>query len=363
MRVVLVVSAFSPAIGGVERHVEQLAAGLAARGDEVTVATHRLRPGAPPVERRDDGVLVRRFPLTVPAANYRFSAALGGYLRASRDRFDVVHVHSYHTLVGLSALLAGAGPLVLTPHYHGTGHTPFRALLHRPYRVLGRRLLERSRAVVCVSRAEALRLAADFPAARDRIVVIPNGTRLPAPSARALAECPAGAGDVASIGRLEHYKRNDLLVEAIARVPAPARLVLVGEGPARTALARQAERLGVGDRVTLTGRLPGDDLAAVLARAGVVASMSEHEAFGLSVADGLAAGARVVASDLPAHREVAALTDRPAVTLVPPGDVARLAGALAGAVAAGRPAHPARLPSWEDVVTRTRAVYTEEGLR
>jgi len=358
VRIALVVSAYDPAVGGVETHVRHLADGLVAGEDDVTVVTHRLGADWPDEERRGR-LVVRRFPLTVRAVDYRFSTSLGSFLRSARDAFDVVHVHSYHTLVGVNALLARAGPLVVTPHYHGTGHTRFRAALHHPYRAVGGRVLRSSRAVVCVSRAEARWLAADFPDVRGRIVVIPNGTRAPGDAG---GSAVAGPGDVVSIGRLEDYKRGDLLVEAVHRLPAPARLVLVGTGPAGDRLAALARHLGMADRVVLAGRLPEDDVAATLHRAGVVASMSEHEAFGMGLADGLAAGARAVASDIPAHREVVALAGPgAAATLVTPGDVAGLAAALGAALAAGRPDRPSRLPSWEDVVFRTRALYSEVG--
>jgi glycosyltransferase involved in cell wall biosynthesis len=357
VRVALIVSAYEPAVGGVERHVQSLATGLSAAGDHVTVVTHQLDRRALRVEERD-GVTIRRFPLTVPAANYRYSAALGVFLRRHRRQFDAVHVHSYHTLVGLSAVLAGMDRMVFTPHYHGTGHTAFRALLHKPYRLIARRLMGRSDTIVCVSRAEAALIGADFPASADRVLVIPNGTRVATPSADALREAAAGPGDVVSVGRLEEYKRHDLLVRAMALLPRPARLVIVGQGPARDALQRLAVQLGLADRVVLTGRLSQDGVDAVLASAGVVASMSELEAFGLSVADGLAAGARVVASDIAAHREVVAMgSDTGAARLIHGADPRAVAVALRQGLADGRPQRPAHLPTWEDVVVRTRRVY------
>jgi glycosyltransferase involved in cell wall biosynthesis len=360
MRIALVVSAYAPAVGGVENHVRQLATGLAAR-DDVTVVTHLLDPKHPPAES-DDGVEIRRFPLTVSATNYRYSTALGRFLRRDGKDFDVVHVHSYHTLVGVNALLAGVDPLVFTPHYHGTGHTKFRALLHKPYRFVGERVIRRCRAIVCVSRAEAAQVSADFPGSAGRVVVIPNGTSPSHPSTDALRSSPAGPSDVVSVGRLETYKRTDLLIRAVASLPPPTRVIVIGDGPARPHLENLVHDLRLDDRVVLAGRLPQETVNAALGGTGVVASMSEHEAFGLSVADGLAAGARVVASDLPAHREVAALGGRPdLVTLVPGGDPEALARAVGAALRAGRPPHPARLPSWDDVVRQTRDVYAEVG--
>ena len=176
MRIGIVANAYHPDIGGVETHVKRLCAGLLAAGDEVEVITqHRSRS-----EETVDGVLVRRFPLTVKAANYRLSMGLWRWLRRNADRYDVLHAHSYHALAALPAALTNRTPLVFTPHYHGTGHSRLRAALHPLYRPLGRRIVARAGRVICVTKAERELLVSHFPEARDRMVVVPNGTD-PAP--------------------------------------------------------------------------------------------------------------------------------------------------------------------------------------
>lgn len=368
-RVALVTTAFAPAVGGVEHHVGRLAAGLVAAGDDVTVLTHRLSEDDPEHEVRDDGVRVRRFPQVVSATDYRWSAVLLRHLWQHRDRYDVVHAHSYHALAALNATLSGARPLVFTPHYHGTGHTRFRALLHTPYRLLGRQIVRRSQALICVSEGEADLVRADFPWAADQIVVIPNGAQRPTPSAQAAARSAVTSRDVVTVGRLVEYKGVDRLVAAVPHLPQDVRLVVVGDGPDRERLAALAEQAGVASRVRLLGRVDDDDLAAALTRGGVVASLSRHEAFGLCLADGLAAGAPVVASDIPAHREVLRLAGLAAqdveTSLVPAGtdgddphtNAPALAAALSAALERGRSTAASPLPTWTEVVDRTRAVY------
>jgi glycosyltransferase involved in cell wall biosynthesis len=162
-------------------------------------------------------------------------------------------------------------------------------------------------------------------------------------------------------GRLHPYKRVDRVLEAFALVPAPARLVVLGDGPAGAELRSRAA--GLGGRAGFEGTVSRDVLGRWLATADVYVSLSEQEAFGIGVAEGAAAGARVVASDIAAHREIAALAPG-RVDLVPAGAVAAdVAGALRRALAAGRPAGaPHGIPSWDEVATRTAAVY-EEAVR
>ena len=95
-------------------------------------------------------------------------------------------------------------------------------------------------------------------------------------------------------------------------------------------------------------------------QATVVASASDHEAFGLTLTEGLASGARVVASAIPAHAEVARLAGPSApVRLVDPRDTKKFADLLAESLRAGRvSASDLKLPSWAEVIADTRDLYT-----
>lgn len=355
MRIAQVVSSYPPQIGGVETHVSHLAAGLADGGDQVTVLTYQ--PGGCPAEEWLSGVRVLRFPLAVNAGVCVVSPALSRYLRSHLTDFDLLHAHSYHALAGHAALPVRL-PFVFTPHYHGTGHTRLRALLHHLYRPAGARLLRAAEAVICVSDAERSLLARDFPAVACKAVTVPNGTeRKPLPPGT--GEGAAGEPVVLSVGRLERYKNLDLVIAAVAALPLAAALVVVGDGPDRARLERYARAAKPSRPVVFTGRITGPALGQWLARAGVVVSASDHEAFGITLADGLAAGARVVASDLPAHAELARRAGaHELVRLVDPRDTGQFAAALRQALHEGRVAQgELALPSWADMVAATRELY------
>lgn len=354
MRIAQVVSSFSPHVGGVETHVARLSQGLCERGDQVTVLTHGT--GASPARDRIGAVEVLRFPLAVKLGVYTLSPALFRYIARHRGDFDVIHGHSYHTLVSHSAIRTGL-PFIFTPHYHGTGHTPFRAFLHRLYRPAGARLFGAAAAVICVSGAEHALVIKDFPVAAGKVVTIPNGTD---------RREPARAGDhpgvpvVLTVGRLERYKNVHLIIDAFRALPAPAVLVVVGDGPDRRRLEQHARESRTGWPVVFTGKIPGTVLDQWFARAHVVVSASDHEAYGLTLADGLAAGAQVVASAIPAHTEVAARAGSGApVSLIDPRDRQRFTGTIAACLRTGRPRNSElRLPSWADVAEATREVYS-----
>jgi glycosyltransferase involved in cell wall biosynthesis len=353
MRIAMVCAHYAPFTGGVESHVEEIARRLAARGETVEVLTHHDEPGQPAAEDRD-GVLVRRHKVPVTSQHFALSPALWATLARERRRYDVVHAHGYHSAAPLAAAMAGVAPLVFTPHYHGTGHSPFRKAVHIPYRAAGARIAARSGRIICVSGAEADLFLRHFPAARPRVTVIPNGVDLDRITS---AEPLPDAGTVVITGgRLQSYKQVDRVIEAMALTPPGLRLVITGDGPERLALEALTDRRALRGKVQFLGRADTGLLYRWYASAAVFCSMSSNEAMPVTILELLAAGARVVASDIPAHRDIRDRTGG-AITLVPLDAsprvlAAALEYALGEPVAAGQ-----RIPTWDEVTAQTLGVY------
>ena len=353
MRIALVSAHYAPFAGGVESHVEEIAKRLADRGESVEVLTHQDDPGLPDVEMRE-GVLVRRHRVPVPSRHFGVSPAVWAALVRHRNRYDVVHAHGYHSAAPLAATMAGASPLVFTPHYHGTGHSPLRKAIHIPYRAAGAAMAARSRRIICVSRAEADLFLTHFPSARARVTVIPNGVDLERITA---AEPFPDAGPVVLTGgRLQSYKQIDRIVEAMALTPPGLRLVVTGDGPERGALEALADERGVREKVRFIGRVEPDTLYRWYAGADVFCSMSSNEAMPVTILELLAAGARVVASDIPAHRDIRERTAG-AIALVPLDAGPEVLARALGHALNESPAPAQRIPTWDEVTTQTLDVY------
>ena len=365
--IALISPRYAPEIGGVERVVEMTALGLARRGVDVEVITTDPTGRLPRLERRD-GVTVRRFRTVANDAIYFVSPGLGFWLLQHARRFALLHVHSYHTPLLVQAALTSrrAGlPLVVTPHYHGTGHSPVRRALHGPYRPIGGWALRQAARITCVSEAERALLYQHF-GPRLPVEVIPNGVEVDE-----LASARAAAGTtsrrpaslrVLSVGRLAAYKQTDRAVKALQHLPPEAEVTVVGQGEIAIELRQLAHTLGVAARFHLPGQVTREELIDQYGCADVAVSMSRHEAFGLSVLEALVAGLPVVASDIPAHREVAAFAPEGRVRLISPdchpGD---LASALQSAAAAGRVGSIDNwpLPTWEQSADVTARCYAD----
>lgn len=355
LRALLVTPRFRPAVGGVEAHVEGIAAGLRQTGAHVTVVTQAAAAGS----RTDpDGVHVVELREAVRSQAYPVAPGLFPWLRRHAGEHDVVHAHSYHAAPALAAAVATPGALVFTPHYHGGGHTAFARLLHLGYQHAGRRIFRRADAVIAVSHAEAELIAAHHPAVADRISVVPNG--VDAERIRAAEPFDLDHPVVLVIGRLEPYKRVDAVVRAMAGRASDAELVVIGDGPGRSGLEQLAR--GLGTRATFAGRVDAATLHRWLRSAAVVVSASRHEAFGLTLLEGLTAGARVVASDIPAHREVGERFGPPGGVVVvdPAAPAGQLREAIDQQLGAGRLADGDRPAwSWTGAAAATTEVYRQ----
>jgi glycosyltransferase involved in cell wall biosynthesis len=342
-------------IGGVEKHMVEIATRLASAGNEVEMLTHAESDQALAASEVMDGVRVKRFRVPIPSSNYALSPALWRYLARSQGRYDVVHAHGYHALPALEAALSRPSTLVFTPHYHGTGHSPFRKLLHPPYRRLGRIIFERAGRTIAVSPPEAKLILSHFPAVEPRLVVVPNGVDQGALDAAEPFEETRTV--ILSAGRLESYKQVDKTIAALAHLPEDFVLRITGEGSARSDLEARSGSLGLGERISFLGKVPEDDLYRWFKSTSVYVNLSSNEAMPVTFIECLAAGARVLASDIPAHRDLVAKTEG-SITLVPLDSSAEGVAAAIRELAES-PVRAARVDTWDEVSARTLEVYRE----
>ena len=194
----------------------------------------------------------------------------------------------------------------------------------------------------------------DFAVPHENIAVIPNA--VDAEALLAAEPFPTADTVVLSSGRLEPYKNVDRAIAALAQLDDRFVLKITGSGSAARELRECADRLGVTRRLELFGHTEPQILHRWLRTARVFVTMSAQEAFGIAALEALTAGAAVVASDIPAHRELAQTVGGP-ISLVPlDAEHAAIARAIRERADAERNA-PARVPSWDDVARRTEGVY------
>jgi glycosyltransferase involved in cell wall biosynthesis len=244
-------------------------------------------------------------------------------VEAHRPQILETHHVKSHCLVALSGLWRR---YTWVAFHHGYTQTDVRV---RAYNHVDRWSLRHAAHVVTTNEAFSRMLAArGVPA--PRITVLHNGVRempvLPAAVAAARQALGLAEGErvVLAIGRLSREKGHAHLIRAAAGWRNGARLVIVGDGPERQALARLACQLGIGSRVLLAGA--ATHVAPFYAMADVFVLPSLSEGSPNVLLEAMACGLPVVATRVGGVPEIAA--HGATALLGPSKDPAFLAGAV-----------------------------------
>ncbi len=377
--------------GGQNVHVAALSRALAERGHRVTVFTRRDDPTTPTRVPLCPGVEVVHLTAGpqrhVPKDDLlpHLPALSAGLAAAWRfDRPDVVHSHFW--MSGIAALDAAAE--------RGTGHPPvlhtFHALGSVKRRYQGtadtspaeRARLEplvgqRAATVIatCPDEVAELRL---LGVPEDRIEIAPCGVDLGMFQNTGRAAARGATFRVLSLGRLVPRKGVDIAIRAVGLLheqgidDVELHIVGTGDAPAGESgpdaetvrLTALAESLGLSDQVRFLGRVPRDDVPALIREADAVVCTPWYEPFGIVPLESMACGTPVVAANVGGLGDT--VVDGVTGLLVPPQDAPAVADAFARLRAdpafaatlgaAGRMRVEARY-SWERVAARTERIY------
>ena len=318
--------------GGIERHSVELAAALAERGATVQFAC---------VPASFVEAWCRKAGLPTVLLQVRNSGDLGAAWRLAKrirsQHIDIVHSHSRRDYV-VAVLGVALARFVLRRRAALVLHAHMIRPLGEPAKLSGRFFEWGADAVAAVSGAvcDVLRHAHEFNPAF--VHLIPNGVdfaRFARPgseeaarrrvSARHELRIPADAMVLGMIGRLDAKGQRQLLevVPELRETCPNLWVVLVGsegEPGEQAALTAQAQAGGFRDRLVFTG--PRLDIPTLLTAFDVLVHLPTDEAFGLALAEAMAAALPTVATAIGGCREV--VQDGKTGLLVPPHDRAAL---------------------------------------
>ena len=397
MRIALVSEHASPlaTLGGVDAggqnvHVAALARALARRGHHVTVYTRRDEARLPARVTLTDGVDVvhvdagpaEQIPKDhiyphVPA----FAAALAeDWNRATPD---VVHAHFWMSgLASVEAAAAVSVPVVLTFHALGITKRQWQGASDTSpaERIAQEQFLARScDRIVATAKHEVFDLVR-MGAHRQRVTVVPCGVdlnRFSPDGERADHAWRSQRHRVLCVSRLVERKGIDTIIAALPQLPE-AELVIAGgsekgileRDPEARRLLTLARDLGVEHRVTFTGPVPQQEVAALYRSAEVVACTPWYEPFGMVALEAMACGVPAVVSAVGGL--VDTVTDGVTGIHIPPRDADALAHTLRTLFADTRlcremgeagAARARERYSWDSVATDTARVYSATAAR
>jgi glycosyltransferase involved in cell wall biosynthesis len=247
-----------------------------------------------------NGVKVFRYSCYAPGDAFYFSTELLAMLRA--EKFDVVHAHNYHGLpFHVAGIFAKCDKFIVSPCYHGAGHTLMRDCLFKIFKPFGKWTLKKADKVLAASEYEKILLCEDLGLNPDEIVVIPRGVNFS--EFKGLNRCRHKFKSVLFVGRLVEYKGVQFLVEALPKLPNNVILKIVGKGPLRNSLEAKAKKLGVLDRVKFFQNLERQQLLRMYAESDVFVLPSKYESYSKVVAEALMAGTPCIVANTSALKE------------------------------------------------------------
>jgi len=294
MRVLQVTPTFFPEVGGIETVIEELTNQLTAQHIESEIAyvstSHKKFRAV-----TNDSKRVWQIPL-VGGRLFGLAPRLVDVVR----QFDLIHVHDPQlAAITANVVLFGAGkPAVLSTHggYHHTKRFAYWKRAHE--RVLLRSALNVYESVLASSASDY----AHFSQFSSRVVLCPNGVNVD--RFRLPLRTSARANRWIYWGRLSKNKRLDQVIACVAqarRAGFDVDLCICGPDfdSIGDDLLCQIMTEGLGEYVQVKPFLPIESLKDELAKRTVFITASEHEGFGLSIVEAMAAGCLIVCRDLP----------------------------------------------------------------
>ena len=351
LRVLMIApTSFFSHYGGHIRILEEARA-LAARGHQVTIATYYKGQDVPGMDIRRTAPLPWRAEYEVGSSRHKLAFDI--YLAVKvmqvgrRLRPHIVHGHMHEgALIGALLARAARAPLVfdfqgsLTGEMLDHGFVRDGGAVYHFWRRLEALIYRLPRAILTSSEEAQRFLGQSFGVPRERIVPLPDCADLSHFSAERFSEeqkagwrqhlgIPERRPIVAYLGLLADYQGTPHLLRAAAYLKERGEDVhfLIMGYPNEDHYAAMAQKLGVSDRVTLTGRVDYLKLAPGYLSLGDVTvspKMSSTEGSG-KVLNYMAMGQAVVAYDSPVHREYLGEWG----VYVPSGEVVSLAEAIA----------------------------------
>jgi glycosyltransferase involved in cell wall biosynthesis len=313
-----------PEAGGAELHLEWILRAAVRRGFEVTWLASGFRGGAP--EAMHEGMRIAR-----RGDWWNFNLVLGSVLRNefSSPAPDLV-VEDINKVPCFTPWWTRSPVAVIVPHLFGATAFQEAGALLGAYVVALESLIPavyRGRRFVVISESTRDDLVRrGIPAESIEVVHCGLDHALYRPDP-AVAKSPRPT--IVFVGRLRRYKGLDWVMRAlpdvVAKVPE-TRLVVLGDGPFRAALEREASRLSVSAAVEFRGFVSAEEKVRSMREAWVLVQPSPKEGWGLTVVEAGACGTAVIASDAPGLRD--SVKGGETGILVSYGDRARLAETL-----------------------------------
>jgi len=297
-----------------------------------------------------NGVIVRRFKVFAPGDAYYISFSMLEAL--IKSRYDIVHGHNFHALPLFFSQFSHFRKYIVTTHYHGHGSTPFRDLLFKLYKPLGKRILKAADTIVSVSEYESRLLRQDFKIDSAKTIVIPNGVNWNEFQGFHKKR-DKGKSIMFYVSRLENYKGIQFAIRALPLLNDKIHLEIVGSGSYKHELIQLSEQLRVSHRVHFYQNLERQILIEKFFNADLVLLLSKYEGYGTVVAEALASGTPCIVTKTSALTQW--IDNKNCFGIEYPVEIEKLAALINNVI--GKTVEGVNLLDWDDIASQLELLY------
>lgn len=306
MKIGIITQAYYPIKGGVTEHVHATAEELRRRGHDVTIITAYFNRGD---EEWSDGVERIGRDLTLPINSAFVNVTIGLRLRwdlrrlAEKHQFDLLHIHNpLDPVLPMLSVLTLPMPKVGTFHTSKPSSFGF-ALFRKP---IEQRVNQRLSVRIAVSEAAKQFYGMYFQGPWE---IIPNGVDVARfhPEAKPMPRFTDGKPNILFVGRMDPRKGVHIILDAFTRIAErvpESRLLIVGGG----ILIHHYKRfipVQFAHRIHFLNYVSREDLPRYYATADICCFPAYgRESFGIVLAEAMASGKPVVASNIPGYAAV-----------------------------------------------------------
>jgi rhamnosyl/mannosyltransferase len=242
---------------------------------------------------------------------------------------DIVHVHTPHPPALLAYLVSGCRSRLVCTYHSDIIRQRFLGPLIGPVQDL---VFRRAGAII-VSSPNLITGSSVLSRHRDRCVIIPFGlnySQFGRNNTNVIDDIRHRYGSplILAVGRLVYYKGFEFLIRAMGKLPMPAVLLIIGEGPLRPTLEAEIAASGLSDRVHLIGNVTDTTAYYQACDLFVLPSVARSEAFGIVQLEAMACGKAIVNTMLDGSGVPFVSRNGESGLTVAPADVDALAAAV-----------------------------------
>lgn len=296
MKVLQINKKYLPWVGGVEKVVRDICVSLKDKIEIKALVASDTRQKK--VERYED-ICVTRLPMLFTLGNTPISLSLISELK--KLKANIYHFHHPYPWGDISYLIAKPKGKVIVTYHSDIVKQKFLLKVYEPFMM---RFLSQADKIVATS-PRMIEYSPILQKFKDKCIAIPLGIESEKfdtinvdPVKVADLRQRYGPNIVLFVGRLIYYKGIEYLIEAIRKVNA--NLVIIGSGPLKEQLVKQARTIGVKNRIFFIDKLSDEELPEYYHACDVftLPSIERTEAFGIVQLEAMASGKPVISTNL-----------------------------------------------------------------